>query len=100
MSKLPIADFVNRDSNADAVQQPAKNSDVPRPRALLWPIVVFTALILIYPTISKHTEALFSDHSRLGSLEEFVLLCPKAALFLGGMWLAIEILMLAFQRKM
>jgi len=98
MSKLPIVDFVNREPNAVFEQQPARSA-ARRPRVLWLPTTAFSILVLTHPAISRSTEAFFSDRSRLSGVEEFILLCPKAALVLGGLWLAAEVVLRRFQRK-
>jgi len=99
MSKLPIADFVNQDSKSVVTLQPVKVPSDHRCRVLLFQVAALITLILIYPAVMEHTHAVFSDHSRLSQTEEIILLCPKVAMVVGGLWLVIEIVIGWIRRR-
>ncbi len=47
----------------------------------------------------EHTHALFKDYTRIPRVIELIMICPKAAMTIGSLWLAVEIMIGCLRMK-
>jgi hypothetical protein len=88
---------VNQDSNFAAEQQSARE---PAGRRVLQ--LQMSALILlafIFPVVTDLTHDFFKDYARIPRAIEIIMICPKAAMAIGSLWLAIVIMIGCLRMK-
>ena len=61
-----------------------------------------SALILlasIFPVVTDFAHAFFKDYASISPAIEIIMICPKAAMAVGSLWLAAEIMMGCMRMK-